>query len=91
MSEQVLDYQTFCPQGTSKEDRKRLNVGDIFANQSKCLKCNDVVRSRNRHDFRSCKCGNLSVDGGSCYSKRLCRDVWDTVKDMSILYDDTEE
>jgi hypothetical protein len=87
----VLDYQTFCPQGTSAEERKRVNVGDIFANQAKCLNCNEVVRSRNRHDYRSCSCGNLSVDGGSMYCKRSCRDGWETIKEMSELYDGVKE
>ena len=29
--------------------------------------CGDTIFSRTRHDFRSCYCGNLSVDGGPFY------------------------
>ena len=30
----------------------------------KCPKCNCLVFSRAPHDFRSCDCGGLSIDGG---------------------------
>lgn len=35
----------------------------------KCLKCNDVIESMFRHDFRYCGCGNAHVDGGNDYMK----------------------
>ena len=38
-------------------------------NQWLCLKCNYVVASIHRHDYNTCKCGNLSVDGGTDYIK----------------------
>lgn len=31
----------------------------------KCLKCNDILESRHRHDFVQCKCGECYVDGGN--------------------------
>ena len=34
-----------------------------------CLNCHDVIFSRARHDFRTCSCGNISVDGGFDYMK----------------------
>ena len=30
----------------------------------KCPKCSDKVYSRSQHDYRSCSCGEVSVDGG---------------------------
>jgi len=33
----------------------------------KCLKCMDVIQSMYRHDFVSCKCGAIFVDGGDSY------------------------
>ena len=30
----------------------------------RCLLCNDTLESLYRHDFQTCRCGNLSVDGG---------------------------
>lgn len=64
-------YQELCPIGTSVHVRRKFNVGDIFENKAKCLKCNDIIVSTNRHDFVTCSCKSLSVDGGSWYLKRL--------------------
>lgn len=35
----------------------------------RCPACNCVVYSRARHDYRSCPCGSVSVDGGFDYLK----------------------
>lgn len=35
----------------------------------KCDKCFDIIYSRARHDFRSCTCGSVSIDGGRDYTK----------------------
>ena len=43
-------------------------------NAAKCLVCGDVLVSRTRHDFKTCQCGNLSVDGGEDYVKRSAID-----------------
>lgn len=42
----------------------------IIRNAAKCLECDDVVESTHRHDFVSCKCGNVFVDGGYSYLRR---------------------
>lgn len=42
----------------------------ILCNRAKCLKCGDIIESKTRHDFQTCSCGNLSVDGGHFYLKR---------------------
>ena len=34
-------------------------------NRIKCLKCNDIIESKSRHDFVWCKCKSVAVDGGS--------------------------
>lgn len=31
----------------------------------KCGHCSSVITSRANHDFNSCQCGHLSVDGGN--------------------------
>jgi hypothetical protein len=80
------DYQTFCPQGTSKEERRKLDVGDIFSNSIKCKKCGDIIRSTNRHDMVYCKCGSVFVDGGSWYSR--CGGDLDLIEDMTVPYND---
>ncbi len=42
----------------------------ILVNQVRCLKCGDTPFSRHRHDYVSCKCGAVAVDGGMDYLKR---------------------
>ena len=54
----------------------------IKVNKAKCLKCGDVIESTYRHDFVTCSCGNLSVDGGHDYLKRCFKSSeWE---DMSV-------
>lgn len=43
----------------------------IRLNQVRCLQCGDLPVSLSDHDFRSCKCGNVSVDGGRSYLRRV--------------------
>lgn len=43
-------------------------------NRAGCRCCGDVIESANRHDFQTCRCGNISVDGGDAYQRRLWRD-----------------
>lgn len=50
-----------------------MNLDEIIP-QSKqeaiqCNLCDDIIYSVNRHDFRSCECGNVSIDGGKDYTK----------------------
>ena len=66
----VPDYHWKYSKGLTKEQRKELNMGDIWINAAVCLKCKDYIRSLNVHDYRSCKCGAIAVDGGSWYCKR---------------------
>jgi hypothetical protein len=85
----TFDYHEICTVSTLKADRERLGIGSIYSNAAKCLSCGEVVRSRNRHDFRSCSCGTLAVDGGSWYAKRIGdRTKWE---DMTVYFDDAKE
>ena len=43
----------------------------ILSNKARCRKCGEVVESVEVHDFRTCKCGAISVDGGREYLERL--------------------
>ena len=43
----------------------------ILSNQVACDLCGDNPWSANRHDFRTCKCGAISVDGGMDYLRRV--------------------
>lgn len=55
----------------------------IIRNVAKCKICGDVMESTYRHDFRTCRCGNLSVDGGHDYLKRCFRNGEDSFVDLS--------
>lgn len=43
----------------------------ILSNQARCMKCGDAPFSAHRHDFKPCKCGAISVDGGMSYLRRV--------------------
>lgn len=43
----------------------------LIRNMAQCLGCLTVVESTHRHDFQTCRCGNLSVDGGHFYTRRV--------------------
>lgn len=62
----------------------------IITNAAKCLKCGDTVESKHRHNPRSCGCGNLIVDGGHYYLRRLIHDH-DTVEEASLFESTAEE
>ena len=55
-------------------------VKKLIKNAFKCLYCNDIIESKHRHDFRTCKCGMSSCDGGESYI-RLIGDL-DMMQDM---------
>ena len=40
-------------------------------NRARCKKCGDIVESKYRHDFVTCTCGAVSVDGGKDYFRRV--------------------
>ena len=42
----------------------------IIQNEAQCKKCGDIIWSGHRHDFKSCSCGAISVDGGRDYIRR---------------------
>lgn len=48
----------------------------IKSNKIRCKKCNEIIESKNRHDFKWCKCKSCAVDGGTFYLKR-CGNIED--------------
>lgn len=42
----------------------------IIVNKIQCDNCKDIIVSNNVHDYKSCECGNVSIDGGHDYTKR---------------------
>lgn len=43
----------------------------IVSNQIRCNKCGDEPFSMHRHDYVTCKCGSVAVDGGMSYLRRI--------------------
>lgn len=58
----------------------------IILNRARCKKCGDLITSYTRHDFKSCSCGNISVDGGTSYLKRSAKDFQD-FEEKSVYVD----
>lgn len=55
----------------------------ILTNAARCNLCGTTVESKHRHDFVTCACGNLSVDGGHDYLKRCFR-AWDAITELAV-------
>ena len=41
----------------------------MLPNKGQCARCLDVIESKHRHDFVSCECGLVSIDGGQDYQR----------------------
>jgi predicted phosphodiesterase len=39
----------------------------ITKNSAQCVKCGDIIESKDRHDFVYCSCQAIFVDGGLDY------------------------
>ncbi len=61
-----------------KKEKKQIR---IIKNAGQCLKCKDIIESRHRHDFVTCSCGAVSVDGGKDYLRRVYQK--ENFKDLS--------
>ena len=57
----------------------------ILSNMLKCELCGDIIESRTRHGFVTCKCGTFSIDGGNYYRRILIHDVSRTLHDCIDL------
>ncbi len=62
-------------------------------NRAICLGCLDIIESKHRHDFVSCTCGKLSVDGGLDYARRVSesKDGWEDLSVYEQIENSTEE
>lgn len=79
----MFDYQSVLTVRSPPSEREKIRVGPWWLNAAQCPLCGDYLRSVNRHDFRTCSCGAVSVDGGSWYLKRVGLD-W---VELSIPFD----
>lgn len=42
-------------------------------NRAKCKLCNEILESFYRHDYITCKCGEISIDGGNDYCRAMAK------------------
>ena len=57
----------------------------IIKNAIRCNKCGDVIESFYTHDFKTCKCGSVSVDGGHQYLKRGFKTSPSDITDLAAV------
>jgi hypothetical protein len=85
-----LTDRFYAKEELTVRERKAITAGPIRINAAKCKKCDEVIMSNNRHDYKTCKCGNLSVDGGSWYAKRSFKEP-DSYEEMLESYKEQED
>lgn len=61
-----------------------------IVNKIRCKFCGDIIESFSVHDFKRCRCGRCSTDGGQEYAQRsfITENPEDTYEDLSIYYND---
>lgn len=42
----------------------------VIRNAIQCKHCGEIIESKSVHDFKTCKCGKVFVDGGHEYLRR---------------------
>ena len=52
----------------------------IIQNKIMCRKCGEIIESKHRHDYQTCKCGACSVDGGHDYLRRCFKNRDDIIE-----------
>lgn len=60
----------------------------IIRNAIKCNTCGDIIESVYTHDFKTCSCGRVSVDGGHDYLRRCFKESQDDYTDLSEVADE---
>ena len=58
----------------------------IIVNKIRCKKCNEVIETTLRHDYRTCKCGAVSLDCGKDYLRRCGnREDWEELSEYETI------
>ena len=63
----------------------------IIKNAIRCKKCGDIIESVHVHDFKTCSCGAVSVDGGHEYLRRCFPETPDDYEDLSETVEISDE
>lgn len=64
-----VDYQDYVNIDSPPDVRAIYWIWDIWSNKWQCMRCLDVIRSKNRHDMRTCRCWASTIDWWSWYTK----------------------
>jgi hypothetical protein len=62
----------------------------ILRNIAQCDTCGAIIESASVHDLVTCRCGSLSVDGGTAYLRRLWASG-ETYTELSVYGDVVED
>ena len=57
-----------------------LKTKKIISNKIQCKFCKDIIVSKHTHDYVTCSCGRVSVDGGDSYLKRSFKEFDDYIE-----------
>lgn len=64
----------------------------ILVNKIRCTHCGDIIESISAHDFKSCSCGCVSIDGGHDYlSRNFKNDYKKDFEELSIILNEKGE
>lgn len=61
-------------------------MSELLRNAARCLLCGDIIESRHTHDYVSCTCGNIAVDGGPAYDRLSGRGLDDASYEPLHVY-----
>lgn len=63
----------------------------LVYNAIQCKKCGDIIESVHRHNYVTCKCGTVSVDGGLDYQQTLFKGSTDDYTNLAVYSDEPFE
>lgn len=66
-------------------------MSTVLRAQIECPSCHQLIASLHRHDFQSCRCGAVSIDGGRDYLRVLFKDERPIFRSIVIDADVTQE
>ena len=58
----------------------------IIRNAARCRACDTVIESKYRHDFKSCRCTAIFVDGGTAFLRHGF-DSRRNFEDLSVIWE----
>ena len=56
---------------------------EIISNKIKCKKCGDIIESKSTNDYKRFTCGEVAIDGGKDYLKRIGNEELSIIKNVS--------